>query len=90
MKINIKELIEQPSTIQEIEEKKIKEYEVINEEEFIKLYKKHFDKEVKLKLSKWYFSWSLKPTNMSVFIRLFNLLNDYIISYYLFNPLYFR
>ena len=51
IEIDIKQLIEQSKAIQKIPENTIEEYKVMKEEEFAKLYMKHFDKKVTFELN---------------------------------------
>ena len=52
LKIDIKRLIKQSKTIQKMQQKTIEKYKVMTEKEFVKLYMKHLNKEVKLELSR--------------------------------------
>ena len=51
MKINLKQLIMKPKTIQKIPEKTIEEYKVMKKDKLAKLCKKYLDGEVKFELN---------------------------------------
>ena len=51
MKINLKQLIKKPKTIQKIQEKTIEEYKVMKKDELSKICKKYLNKEVKFEIN---------------------------------------